>query len=65
MRYEQYPDDNRMRDPEFAKKWRDGYFAYMSEREEEEWLLSFGTRKERKAIKARRKAREQAKQQGK
>jgi hypothetical protein len=32
----------------------------MNEREEEEFFLAFGTRKHRKAIKERRKARERA-----
>ena len=34
--------------------------AGLNEREEEEFFLAFGTRKHRKAIKERRKAREQA-----
>jgi len=41
-----------------------GGLAGMNAREQEELLLMSGTRKERKAIKARRKAREQAKKQG-
>ena len=39
--------------------------AGMNQREQEEFLLMYGTRKQRKAIKAHRKAREQAKTQGK
>jgi hypothetical protein len=34
--------------------------AYMNEREEEEFLLHYGPRKERKAIKKRRKAEKRA-----
>jgi hypothetical protein len=37
----------------------------MNEREEEEFLAAFGTRKQRKAIKARRKTREQSQKQSK
>ena len=52
-------------DPTFAPSWArygDGESAMggMNEREEEEFFLAFGTRKHRKAIKERRKAREQA-----
>jgi hypothetical protein len=39
--------------------------AGMNEREKEEFLLRYGPRKVRKAIKERRKAREQAKKQSK
>lgn len=39
--------------------------AGMNRREQEELLLMSGNRKQRKAIKARRKAREQAMKQGK
>ena len=39
--------------------------AGFSQREEEEFLLIYGPRKVRKAIKERRKAREQAKKQSK
>jgi hypothetical protein len=38
--------------------------ADMNQREEEQIFLMYATRKQRKAIKARRKAREQAKKQG-
>jgi hypothetical protein len=42
-----------------------GGLAGMNRREQEELVLISGTRKERKAIKALRKAREQAKKHGK
>ena len=49
-----------------ADKWRGDELtdmAGMTEGEKEEFLLTYGSRKERKAIKARRKAREQAQKQ--
>ena len=58
-------------DPTFAPSWAhygDEWSAMggMNEREEEEeFFLAFGTRKHRKAIKERRKAREQAQKQSK
>ena len=53
-------------DPRFAPSWarfgdEGSAMGGMNEREEEEFFLAFGTRKHRKAIKERRKAREQAK----
>jgi hypothetical protein len=61
--YGQHPED--AEDPAFA--WADKWYmaestdmAGMNQNEQEEWLLSFGSRKERKAIKERRKAREKA-----
>ena len=57
-------------DPAFARVFYDqfhgsdlGGLAGMNQREEEELFLLYGTRKERKAIRARRKAREQAKKE--
>jgi hypothetical protein len=52
-------------DPTFAPSWAQyadegSTMAGMNQREEEEFFLAFGTRKHRKAIKERRKAREQA-----
>jgi hypothetical protein len=67
---EQHPGDDEPGDPALANEvvWR--YWnahttdmAGMTEREEEEFFLAFGTRKERKAIKERRKARERARNQ--
>ncbi|MCV7218516.1 hypothetical protein H7J51_24970 [Mycobacterium crocinum] len=55
-RYEQYPEDPRLADPEYAERALRGDWTFMSQREEEEFLSAFGSRKERKAIKARRKA---------
>jgi hypothetical protein len=52
-----------MENPELAKKL--GEWSYMNQQEQEEYLLIYGTRKQRKAIKERRKAREQAKKQSK
>jgi hypothetical protein len=57
-------------DPMFAPSWAryaDEWSGMggMNEREEEEFFLAFGTRKHRKAIKERRKAREQAQEQSK
>jgi hypothetical protein len=52
-----------MENPELAKKL--GEWSYMNEKEQEDWLLQYGPRKERKAIKEHRKAREQAKKQSK
>jgi hypothetical protein len=52
--------DKRMDDPEYAKKWVRGEWIYMNSEEQEEFLLIYGSRKQRKAIKERRKAREQA-----
>jgi predicted Fe-S protein YdhL (DUF1289 family) len=57
--------DPRMADPEYAKKWLKGEWIYMNETEQEELLLIYGTRKQRKAVKERQKAREQAKKQSK
>ena len=61
-------DSEDSRDPTLAPSWArygDGESAMggMNEREEEEFFLAFGTRKHRKAIKQRLKAREQAKKQ--
>jgi hypothetical protein len=64
-RYEQYPEDPRLADPEYAKRSLAGDWIYMNQREEEEYVLAFGSRKERKAIKERRKARAQADKQTK
>jgi len=65
-RYEQYPENPKFADPEYGKKWLRGEFVDMNQKEQEELLLHYGSRKERKAIKERRKAREQAqKKQGK
>jgi hypothetical protein len=50
-------------DPEDAKKSISREHLYMNQEEQDEFLLTFGTRKERMAIKERRKAREQAKKQ--
>ena len=55
-------------DPTFAPTWarygdEGSAMAGMNEREEEEFFLAFGTRKHRKAIKERRKAREKAQKQ--
>ena len=54
-----------MEDPEYGKKWLKGEWIYMNQHEQEEYLLIYGSRKERKAIKERRKAREQAQKQSK
>jgi hypothetical protein len=59
-RYEQYPEDSRLADPDYARRSLCGDWIYMNQREEEDFILAFGSRKERKEIKARRKAREQA-----
>jgi hypothetical protein len=59
-RYEQYPENPAFADPEYGEKWLRGEFTFMNQSEQEELLLAFGTRKQRKAMKARRKAREQA-----
>ena len=56
MRYEQQPENPRFADPEYAEKWLQGEWTYMSEREQEELLLLYGPRKLRKAIRERRKA---------
>jgi hypothetical protein len=45
-----------MANPEYAKKWQKGEWIYMNQHEQEEFLLIYGSRKERKAIKERRKA---------
>jgi hypothetical protein len=63
MKDPEYPDD-----PTFAPSWarfadEGSAMGGMNEREEEEFFLAFGTRKHRKAIKKRQKAREQAKKQ--
>jgi predicted Fe-S protein YdhL (DUF1289 family) len=50
-----------MENPELAKKL--GEWSYMSQKEQDEYLLIYGTRKQRKAIKERRNAREQAQEQ--
>ena len=56
-------------DPTFAPSWarygdEGSAMGGMNEREEEEeFFLAFGTRKHRKAIKERRKARDQAQKQ--
>ena len=52
-----------MENPELAKML--GELSYMNQQEQEEYLLIYGTRKQRKAIKELRKAREQAKKQSK
>ena len=52
-----------MENPELAKKLGEG--SYMNETEQEDYLLICGSRKERKAIKERRKAREQEQEQSK
>jgi hypothetical protein len=52
-----------MENPELAKKL--GEWSYMNETEQEDYLLIYGSRKERKAIKERRKAREQEQEQSK
>ena len=51
-----------MENPELAKKL--GEWSYMNQ-QEEEYLLIYGTRKQRKAINERQKAREQAQKQDK
>jgi hypothetical protein len=57
--------DPRMADPEYAQKWLRGEWTYMNEKEQEELLLIYGTRKQRKAVKQRQRAREQARKQSK
>jgi len=59
MRYEQYPENPHFADAEYAKKWVKGEWIYMNDKEQEEFLL-YGPKKVRKAIRGRRKAREQA-----
>ena len=58
---DQYP--MRPRDPEFAEELLDGPERFMTHVELEEFLSYAGTRKQRKAMKARRKEREQARKQ--
>jgi hypothetical protein len=60
MRYEQYPENPHFADPEYAKKWVKGEWIYMNDKEQEEFLLLYGPKKVRKAIKERQKVREQA-----
>jgi hypothetical protein len=50
-----------MENPELAKKL--GEWSYVNQKEEEDYFLIYGSRKERKAIKERRKAREQEQEQ--
>lgn len=55
MQYEQHPTDPKMANPEYAQKWQKGQWIYMNQHEQEEFLLIYGSRKERKSIKKRRK----------
>ena len=55
---DQYPVKPQPPDPEFAEESLDGPWTFVTHREMEEFLAFGGTRKERKAIKARRKERE-------
>jgi hypothetical protein len=48
MRYEQQPKNPRFADPEYAEKWLQVEWTYMSDREQEELLLLYGPRKLRK-----------------
>lgn len=59
----QYPMQERMHDPEYSQRWLMGEFIYMTWQEQEQFLLAYGTRKQRKAIKAARKERGQAQKQ--
>ena len=60
MRYERYPENPEFADPEYPNKWLEGEWHYMSQQEQEEFFRVYGTRKQRKAIEERHKAREQA-----
>jgi hypothetical protein len=64
-RYEQYPENPKFADPEYGQTWLRGEFVDMNQKEQEELLLLYGSRKERRAIKERRKARERAQRQPK
>jgi hypothetical protein len=57
---DQYPNKPQPRDPEFEEELLEGQWRFVTHAEMEEFLAFGGTRKERKAIKARRKEREQA-----
>ena len=48
MRYEQQPKNPRFADPEYAEKWLQVEWTYMSDREQEELLPLYGPRKLRK-----------------
>jgi hypothetical protein len=62
-RHEQYLQDARLADPQYAARFLRCESIYMNQREEEEYLLAFGSRKERKAINESLKTREQAHRQ--
>jgi hypothetical protein len=56
---EQFPEDPKLADREFAEKWLRGEWIYMNQKEQDEYILLYGTRKQRKAVKERQKARAQ------
>ena len=54
-------DGGHIENPELAKKL--GEWSYMNQQEQEEYPLIYGSRKQRRAIKERQKASEQAQKQ--
>jgi hypothetical protein len=64
-RCERYSENPKFAEPEYGQNWFRGEFVYMNHKEQEELLLLYGSRKERKAIEERRKARERAQKQPK
>src|SRR5258708_26109333 len=50
MRYEQHPENPELADAEYAERWLRGEYQFMNQHEQEEYLLLYGTRKQRNAI---------------
>ncbi|WP_395310836.1 hypothetical protein V4U86_08600 [Mycobacterium sp. AMU20-3851] len=61
-RYEQWPADPRSLDPEYAQRWLQGDWIHMNQREQEEFLRYYGTRRQRRAIKKLWRERNRARQ---
>jgi hypothetical protein len=58
---EQHPENPNFADPDYAEKWLRGEWIYMNQKEQEEYLLIYGTPES--TLKERRKARKQAQEQ--
>ena len=50
------PENPKLADAEYAERWLRGEYQFMNQHEQEEYLVLYRTRKQRKAIKERRKA---------